>query len=323
MGLFKMMRPGNCAMALLGVFIGAIVELFNGFSIFHMTVGGSYSIFNRFIPNSPYWGLLTLLFPNYGALPIIIPIFFAALAAFLVTGAGNVLNDFYDAELDKTAHPERPIPTGEVTLKSAWNFAMALFTGGLILAVLVNWICVIFALVNTGLLFTYERSLKAKGLSGNITISYLTASVFLFGGASIVSFVFVPILFLLALLANVSREITKDIEDMEADAVYRRTLPMIIGRSLAARTAGKYLKAAVVLSFLPLIIFLWPGAIMMMMVKVMGYIAVVIIADFFFLSSIGIITINPHEAQFYMKLGMIVAMIAFFLLGVLPIPMYA
>jgi geranylgeranylglycerol-phosphate geranylgeranyltransferase len=323
MGLFKMMRPGNCAMALLGVFIGAMVELFNFFSIFYMHLGGSYSIFNRFIPNSPYWGLLTLLFPSYGSLPIFIPIFFAALAAFLVTGAGNVLNDFYDAELDKKAHPERPIPSGEVSPKSAWNFAMTLFAGGLILAVLVNWICVIFVFVNTGLLFTYERSLKAKGLSGNITISYLTASVFLFGGASIVSFVFVPILFLLALLANVSREITKDIEDMEADAAYRRTLPMILGRSLAARTAGKYLKAAVVLSFLPLIIFLWPGAITMMMVKVMGYIAVVIVADFFFLSSIGIISINPHEAQFYMKVGMMVAMIAFFLLGALPVPMYA
>jgi geranylgeranylglycerol-phosphate geranylgeranyltransferase len=323
MGLFKMMRPGNCAMALLGVFIGALVELWSFFYIFYMTVGGIHSMFNIFIINSPYWGLLTILFPSYRDLPIFIPILFAAIAAFLVTGAGNVLNDYYDAELDKKAHPERSIPSGQVSPKSAWNFAIALFAGGLILAALVNWICVIIAVVNTGLLFAYERNLKAKGLSGNVTISYLTASVFLFGGASVISFIFVPILFLLALLANVGREITKDIEDMGADAAYRRTLPMIVGMPSAARTAGKYLRAAVVLSFIPLIFFLLPGAIMMMMVKLMGYIAVVIVADFFFLSSIGIIEVNPREAQFYMKLGMMVAMIAFFLLGVLPTPMFA
>ena len=318
MGLFKMMRPGNCAMALLGVFIGAIVELGSIYGLFYFTVGETHSMFNIFI-NSPFWGLLTILFPSSRDLPIFIPIIFAALAAFFVTGAGNVLNDFYDAELDKKAHPERPIPSGQVSTKSAWNFAMALFAGGLILAVLVNWFCVIIAVINTGLLFAYERSLKAKGLSGNITISYLTASVFLFGGASVISFIFVPILFLLALLANVGREITKDIEDMGADAAFRRTLPMIVGRPSAARTAGKYLTAAVVLSFIPLIILLWPVTMRLMMVKIMGYISVVILADFFFLSSTGIIEINPREAQFYMKLGMMVAMIAFFLLGVLPI----
>jgi|GEM_PF-164855 len=314
MGLFKMMRPGNCAMALLGVFIGALVELRSIFGLIYSNVGSRSTLDLFGIFNSPYWGLLSILFPSYLRTPILVPIFFAAIAAFLVTGAGNVLNDYYDAELDKKAHPERPIPSGQVSLKTAWGFAMALFAGGLILAVLVNWICFIIAVVNTGLLFAYERSLKAKGLSGNRTISYLTASVFLFGGAAVRSFIFVPVLFLLALLANVGREITKDIEDMEADAAYRRTLPMILGRSSAARVAASYLYYAVILSFIPLIILLF----IPMIVQIMGYISIVIMADFFFLSSIGIIEINPREAQFYMKLGMMVAMIAFFLLGVLP-----
>ncbi len=319
MGLFKMMRPGNCAMALLGVFIGAIVELWSIFGLFFSTVGGKSTMPILGIFNSPYWGLLSLLFPSYLRMPILVPIIFAALAAFLVTGAGNVLNDFYDAELDKKAHPERPIPSGEVSPKSAWNFAMALFAGGLVLAVLVNWICVIIAVVNIALLFAYERSLKAKGLSGNIAISYLTASVFLFGGASVLSFLIIPILFLLALLANVGREITKDIEDMGADAAFRRTLPMTAGRHAAAKTVGSYLRAAVVLSFMPLIILLWPGTLFVMMMKIMGYIAIVCLADFFFIASISLIESHPREAQFYMKVGMMVAMIAFFLMGVLPI----
>jgi geranylgeranylglycerol-phosphate geranylgeranyltransferase len=317
MGLFKMMRPGNCAMALLGVFIGAMVELRSIYGLFFSTVSGKSTMPLLQIFNSPYWGILSILFPSYLNMPILLPIIFAALAAFLVTGAGNVLNDYYDAELDMKAHPERPIPSGQVSPKSAMNFAMALFVAGLMLAVLVNWICLIIAVVNTGLLFAYERSLKAKGLSGNMTISYLTASVFLFGGASVVSFLIVPIFFALAFLANVSREITKDIEDMDADAAYRKTLPMTAGKEDAALMAMHYLYAAIVLSFVPIFFLLWPG--LLINLKIAGYFAIVLLADLFFTGSLSLIESHPREAQFYMKVGMMIAMIAFLLMGVLPL----
>ena len=259
-----------------------------------------------------------MLFPSYSNLPIFIPIFFASIAAFLVTGAGNVLNDYYDGDLDKKAHPERPIPSGQVSPKSAWNFAIALFACGLLLAFFVNWVCVIIAAINTGFLFAYERNLKAKGLSGNVTISYLTASVFLFGGASILSFLIVPILFLLALLANVSREITKDIEDMDADAAYRKTLPMTSGVDKAEWMAVSYLQGAVILSFIPVFFLLIPGFQGIMGLKILSYLTVVVMADLFFIFSYDLIKSYPHEAQFYMKIGMMVAMIAFFMLGALP-----
>ena len=32
----------------------------------------------------------------------------------LITAAGNVINDYYDAEIDKINRPERPIPSGAV-----------------------------------------------------------------------------------------------------------------------------------------------------------------------------------------------------------------
>jgi len=40
-------------------------------------------------------------------------------AAFCFIGAGNALNDFFDREIDKKAHPDRPIPSGRVTPRAA------------------------------------------------------------------------------------------------------------------------------------------------------------------------------------------------------------
>ncbi|PKM92058.1 MAG: digeranylgeranylglyceryl phosphate synthase, partial [Euryarchaeota archaeon HGW-Euryarchaeota-1] len=38
----------------------------------------------------------------------------AAAAIFLFSSAGNVLNDYFDREIDKINHPERPIPSNRV-----------------------------------------------------------------------------------------------------------------------------------------------------------------------------------------------------------------
>ena len=311
-----MMRPGNCAMAFVGVLIGAIAEL-GAFWFLFAPMAEPPSIFYTSwygLFNSHYWGILPLILPDY---PLIILVTLAATAAFLVTGAGNVLNDYYDRELDKKAHPERPIPSGKVSPKDAWQFALILFSLGIFITMLVNWLCLLIALLNTYLLFIYERSYKAKGLSGNFIISYLTASVFIFGGASVRSFLFVPIFFLLALLANVAREITKDIEDMKADSAYRKTLPMTVGTRGASDRAIFYLWIAIILSFLPLLIMIMmPGYIWTAyLVKLIGYLAIVLVADVIFIYSTNLIMKNPRKAQTRMKLGMAIAMLAFFLFG--------
>ena len=39
---------------------------------------------------------------------------------FLVTAAGNVINDYCDSEIDAINRPDRPIPSGAVTKKGAF-----------------------------------------------------------------------------------------------------------------------------------------------------------------------------------------------------------
>lgn len=49
-------------------------------------------------------------------------------------GGGIVLNDVFDADIDKLERPERPIPSGRVSVRSASILALALYGMGLLMA---------------------------------------------------------------------------------------------------------------------------------------------------------------------------------------------
>jgi geranylgeranylglycerol-phosphate geranylgeranyltransferase len=293
-------------MAFLGVMIGAIVE-------FDVNV-----LFTPMrLPELDH-ALLDILLPG-GTYRYIFLILMAALAAFCITGAGNALNDFYDRELDRKAHPERPIPSGKVSAKGAWGYARALFIIGIVCSLFINWLCFLFAVFNSLCLLYYESSLKAKGFIGNITISYLTASVFLFGGASVFSIRMVVVLFLLAFLANIGREVTKDIQDMEADRRFRRTLPMTKGTGYAASMAVSMAALAVALSSLPILIGVHiPGFLAFLDIKIFCYCKygpIVTVADVIFIYSCYLVFNDPKKAQLAMKVAMSIALVAFLIGG--------
>lgn len=181
--LLGMMRILNCVMAMIGVFVGALVALGG--------LGGIYSVH-----------------------------FLLALAAvFLVTGAGNVFNDYADIEADKINRPKRLIPSGAVSRNSAFTFSITLFVLGNLCAGLINGLCLTLALINSALLILYSLFLQHKILIGNIAIGYLVGSLFLFGGAVFLNGKIwtVLVLMILAMLANIAREIVKDLEDLEGD----------------------------------------------------------------------------------------------------------
>src|SRR5512137_2165578 len=223
------------------------------------------------------------------------------LAVFLITGAGNAINDYYDREIDAINRPGRPLPSGRISPAAAWRYSLALFLAGSFLAGLVNSICLFLAAFNSLLLFFYARNLKAMPLSGNITVAFLTGSTFLFGGAAagMQGLVANQVPFLLSFLVSMSREIAKDIEDMAGDlAGGARTLPILAGERLSRALAAAFALAAVALSFLA------PFG--------RGYLAVVAVADIFFLLSVKMILRGDATgAQKALKKGMAVALVAF------------
>jgi geranylgeranylglycerol-phosphate geranylgeranyltransferase len=172
----------------------------------------------------------------------------------LITAAGNVINDYFDAGIDAINRPERPIPSGSVRRSSALSFATALFLAGMILSLFTTAICLLIAAFNSLLLIGYAARLKSIPFIGNITVSYLSASIFLFGGALAGTaglFQNLP-LALITFLAMAARELLKDAEDIEGDSAGgARTLPMQIGIRTTSRLAFALAILAICTSLIP------------------------------------------------------------------------
>jgi geranylgeranylglycerol-phosphate geranylgeranyltransferase len=137
----------------------------------------------------------------------------------LITAAGNVINDYFDGEIDRVNRPDRPIPSGQVTLPAARAYAVTLFLAGILVCLFTNELCIAIAVFNSILLIGYAARLKRTPLFGNITVSYLAAGMFLFGGAlGGISGVFQVIPFaVMTFFAMLARELVKDGEDVDGD----------------------------------------------------------------------------------------------------------
>jgi len=125
-----------------------------------------------------------------------------------------------DEETDKINKPKRPIPSGRIGKRTVLVYSVILFSLGIVLAGFINLVTFIIAIVNTTVLIVYSLVLQNKIFIGNISIAYLVGSTFLFGGAATGSIEFLKLPLILALLSSMatfSREIIKDLEDIEGD----------------------------------------------------------------------------------------------------------
>jgi geranylgeranylglycerol-phosphate geranylgeranyltransferase len=177
----------------------------------------------------------------------------------LITAAGNVINDFFDVKIDAINRPDRPIPSGAITRAGARGFAITLFLAGILVSFFTNPLCSGIAVINSLILIGYAGKLKRTPLLGNITVAYLSASIFLFGGAlngwnGLVHIIPIATITFFAML---SRELVKDAEDVEGDtAGGADTVPIRIGIKKTSEFALITTVLAVAASFIP---YFWWG----------------------------------------------------------------
>lgn len=247
--------------------------------------------------------------PSEAAPPLYIyPALIAAVA--LITAAGNVINDYFDRDIDAVNRPERPIPSGDISPKTALLYSTALFLAGLGACIFTNVSCAAIAVFNSALLVLYAIKLKGVPLAGNIAVSYLTASIFLFGGAvyglyGLLQNIYVAAIVFLAILA---RELLKDAEDIEGDREGGvKTLPMSIGVGKTGIICMALCGSAVFISLLP--VFRWWGA---------EYLVLIIIADLVIMAGAakGLYADNPERlkksgATSVLKYGMFLSLVIF------------
>tara|TARA_B100000686_G_scaffold290819_1_gene318428 strand:- start:922 stop:1755 length:834 start_codon:yes stop_codon:yes gene_type:complete len=177
-------------------------------------------------------------------------IIICCISAMMLVGGGNALNDYNDRESDKENHPNRPIPSGEINAGTALNYSHILLGSGLVILLfsIGNPLVFVIALVGVLTLIAYENGLKAAGITGNIAVGFMSGAVFLYAGEAVGKSGPTIWMFGLAFLATISREIIKDIQDLEGDRD-RRTLPARIGIPSSLNIAMLILLIAIGLSY--------------------------------------------------------------------------
>ena len=266
-------------------------------------------------PGNAVMGAITIVLIALIDKTFSLPIIIAMAAVFFETAAGNVINDYFDYNIDLINKPERPIPSGRISLKNGKNYGYFLFLAGTICGFLIsyltnNWIPFSIVILADVILYLYAYKLKSTPLIGNLTVGFMTGFGFVFGGFTINNPTIITTSIFLGFFAFVmttAREIVKDIEDVEGDkADGAKTLPILIGKKTPAILAAILIIADCALC--PLL-YIWN-------VFGMLYLAIIAVAVILFIYSAILILksqdeTTAHKSSKILKIGMLIAFLSF------------
>ena len=168
--------------------------------------------------------------------------FIGAIIMYLVSAGGFVINDIFDIEIDKINTPHRILPSGQMSLRTAYIYTLVLFTIAIILSLYamtiptdlnVGVISPLATFLGIIALILYAGWLKRMGFIGNFVIALLTVVAFLIAGSVINNPLhgILPMVIVLSMIY--SREIIKDIMDVKGDVEGSSgsfySLPALIG----------------------------------------------------------------------------------------------
>ncbi|NIM19578.1 MAG: digeranylgeranylglyceryl phosphate synthase [Candidatus Latescibacteria bacterium] len=183
---------------------------------------------------------------------ITLPLVFTA----LVVGLGNIINDVHDADIDRVNKPRRPIPSGRLTesyVHSLYWIGSIVLSGAAFafLHLTFAFLIVIWQM----LLYLYSWKAKRLPLVGNLLVSAVASSAFLFGAA--VAGTLKPIAFpvIFAFMFMMGRELVKEAEDLEGDKqVGASTLPVRLGVERTVLVAVIFLLFCAIVAPLPVLL---------------------------------------------------------------------
>jgi geranylgeranylglycerol-phosphate geranylgeranyltransferase len=195
-------------------------------------------------------------------------LFLAMIAVFFITSGSMAFNDYFDRDIDKKVHPDRPIPSGKIAPGQGLFVSIIFFIFSLVLSFLINPLCLIIAIITIDLLLFYELIFKNHGIVGNLVVAFIVAISFTYGGAAIgrpdISLDFTFIAFFMML----GREIIMDVTDLEGDKLYRSTLPMRIGKRNATYLGCFSLIISTIFLFMPGLIGIFPNYYLILILPV-------------------------------------------------------
>lgn len=213
---YQISRPSNVLISFLSIWIGALVA------------GGLYPL---------------------------VHVVLAAISASLITIGANVINDYFDIDIDRINKPNRPLPTGRLTRRDALVYFSITYLLAWLLAVWINFWMFMIAFIFSIILVFYSQSLKRRILIGNFTVSFTTGMAFIYAGLAIdrISGAVFPALF--AFFFHFGREVIKDLQDVEGDrALGARTFAIRYGTEKALVFSAFLFILLIVLTIIPYIL---------------------------------------------------------------------
>lgn len=199
--------------------------------------------------------------PGYEGIKLSQSLFFLLVfASVCIAGAGYIINDYFDINIDQVNKSDRVIVGKFIKRRAAILLHATISFVGLMLSMYVgyklrNLFIPLFNFLAIMILLVYSSTFKKRLLIGNILISLLTAWVILvltlaeyrfrISAHDIVwqrllklSFIYAGFAFIISLV----REVIKDMEDMEGDMKYGcTTMPIVWGIPVAKVFTGVWI----------------------------------------------------------------------------------
>jgi 4-hydroxybenzoate polyprenyltransferase len=204
---------------------------------------------------APMFGVISGGITAWGAKPltpyhpsVVISIVMGSLMAGLLNAFSNTINQIYDLPIDRINKPNRPLPSGKMTIREAWIVSAVYLAMAWTLAWFVtpyghpgDHSCFWIVLIATVMTYMYSAPpfrTKRRGVLANMTVAIPRGILLKVAGWSTVKQIwglepwYIGTIFGLFLLGATT---TKDFSDMKGDAADGcRTLPIVYGPKKAA-----------------------------------------------------------------------------------------
>ncbi len=161
------------------------------------------------------------------------------LSTALATAAGNVINDWFDRDIDAINKPRRPIPSGGVAPRAAIALYFVLLAALALCLTRLPPRQALWIAVWAVLLHIYSWKAKRIYLAGNLLVAAVVSSAFLLGAFAHGDMPAGAVPALFTFFFVMGRELVKDTEDIEGDRrCGARTVPVISGPGRALTVAA-------------------------------------------------------------------------------------
>lgn len=161
-----------------------------------------------------------------------------AIAGGLMNAGSNAINQIYDLDIDRVNKPTRPLPSGRLSMQTAWIFTWVFFLQAWMVAAWVGMGPLVVVAIASFLAVFYSAPplrFKNNGVVANIAMAIPRGILLVVAGwlAVLPSPIFQKEPWLVGcvmFLFVVGAATTKDYADMEGDAQYgAKTLPVLLG----------------------------------------------------------------------------------------------